>query len=106
MHADLRHRAARARWTLARAAPARPVPARGPRPGVRHRPRRRPPLRTPRHGRGVRGAAALRRSAPHRDPGIELFDHACELLEATSALRRAITDPGSTEVVPAVLGCV
>lgn len=48
----------------------------------------------------------MRRATPHRDPGIELFDRACDLLESTSALRRAIADPGYAEAVPAVLNCV
>ena len=47
-----------------------------------------------------------KRSATRRAPDIELYDHACELLEATAAIRRAVADPESTDAVPALLGCV
>ncbi len=39
-------------------------------------------------------------------PDIELYDHACELVEATTAIRRAVAEPDSTDAVPALLVCV
>jgi hypothetical protein len=47
-----------------------------------------------------------KRSAARRAPDIELYDHACELVEATAAIRRAVAEPDSTDAVPALLGCV
>jgi hypothetical protein len=42
----------------------------------------------------------------HRDPDLELYDHACELVEAAAAIRQAVTVPGTDDAVPALLGCV
>lgn len=47
-----------------------------------------------------------KRSAARRTPDIELYDHACELVEATAAIRRAVADPDSADAVPALLSCV
>lgn len=49
---------------------------------------------------------SLKRSAPRRAPDIELYDHACELVQATAAIRHSVADPDSADAVPALLGCV
>jgi hypothetical protein len=40
-----------------------------------------------------------------RDPANDLYDHACDLVEAAAAMRQAIR-PEAAEAVPALLGCL
>jgi hypothetical protein len=44
--------------------------------------------------------------APRREPENELYDRACDLVEAADAIRRLAREPGAAQAVPAVLGCV
>jgi hypothetical protein len=46
------------------------------------------------------------RPSPRRAPENELYDHACELVDAAAAIRRAAADPASADAVPALLGCL
>jgi hypothetical protein len=41
-----------------------------------------------------------------RVPDNELFDRACDLLEAAAAIRRLAADPRSARAVPGLLGCI
>lgn len=41
-----------------------------------------------------------------RDPVNELYDRGCDLVEAATAIRRAVADPAGSRAIPAVLGCV
>ena len=44
--------------------------------------------------------------APRREPENELYDRACDLVEAADAIRRLAREPDAVHAVPAVLGCV
>ncbi len=46
------------------------------------------------------------RPAPPREADNELYDHACELVEAAAAIRNAADRPATVHALPAVLGCV
>lgn len=50
------------------------------------------------------------RGADHRlmrtSPDLEVYDRACDLIEAAAGLRRAAAALDTGEVTPAVLGCV
>jgi hypothetical protein len=52
----------------------------------------------------ARSANALEPSG--RAPDNELFDRACDLLEAAGAIRRLAADPRSARAVPGLLGCI
>jgi hypothetical protein len=41
-----------------------------------------------------------------RNRDSELYDRACELVEAAVAIRRGTSDAGAAPAVPAVLGCI
>lgn len=46
------------------------------------------------------------RDVPRREPENELYDRACDLVEAAAAIRRLAREPDAVQVVPAVLGSV
>jgi hypothetical protein len=46
------------------------------------------------------------RSASRRDAENELFDFACDLVEAAAGITRTAADPHAARAVPAVLGCI
>jgi hypothetical protein len=41
-----------------------------------------------------------------RAPDIELYDRGCDLVEAATAIRRAVTDSDASPAFPALLGCL
>jgi hypothetical protein len=41
-----------------------------------------------------------------RDAINDLYDHGCDLVEASGALRRGADDPRAGRAVPAVVGCI
>lgn len=43
---------------------------------------------------------------PTRPADNELYDRACDLVEAAMAIRRLAEDPGAQRAVPALLGCL
>jgi hypothetical protein len=45
-------------------------------------------------------------TASQRPADNELYDRACDLVEATMAIRRLAGDPGAERAVPALLGCI
>ena len=44
--------------------------------------------------------------ARRREAENELYDRACDLVEAAAAIRRLAREPDAVQAVPAVLGCV
>jgi hypothetical protein len=46
------------------------------------------------------------RPAPPREADNELYDHACDLVEAAAAIRNSADRPEAVHALPAVLGCV
>src|SRR5690242_12088389 len=44
--------------------------------------------------------------APRRERDNELYDRACDLVEAAEAIRRLAREPDAVQAVPAVLGCM
>jgi hypothetical protein len=57
----------------------------------------------PAHSGGMR---SVLRSATRREADNELYDRACELVEAAAAIRRSAGRPEAVRAAPAVLGCV
>jgi len=43
---------------------------------------------------------------PRREADNDLYDRACDLVEAAAAIRRMAAHPEAVQAVPAVLGCV
>jgi hypothetical protein len=59
-----------------------------------------------RSARSTRWRSAADRSASRRDAENELFDFACDLVEAAAGIARTAADPHAARAVPAVLGCI
>jgi hypothetical protein len=55
------------------------------------------------HGACMRTAIG---EVPRREADNELYDRACDLVEAAAAIRRTAALPEAVQAVPAVLGCV
>jgi hypothetical protein len=55
------------------------------------------------HGARMRTAIG---GAPRRETDNELYDRACDLVEAADAIRRLAGEPNAVQAVPAVLGCM
>jgi hypothetical protein len=45
-------------------------------------------------------------SASRRDADNELYDRACDLVEAAAGIRRCAADQAASPAIPAVLGCI